>query len=62
VKSQEYDKWQLDNEGLSKISQLKANVDLAKKYILPAETKIIEDKRYLLNYFSNQVKDQIVEM
>lgn len=62
IKTKEYDKWELDSEGLNKISQLKADVKLAKKYILPVDTKVVEDRRYLLNYFSNQVKNQVVDM
>lgn len=62
VKNEDYDKWKLDSVGLDKISQLKANVELAKKYILPVVTKEVEDMKYLLNYFSNQVKHQVVDM
>lgn len=30
--------------------------------MLPNETKVVEDKRHLLNYFSNQVHDQVKDM
>ena len=62
IKSQEFDKWELNSEGMSQISKLKAKPELAKKFILPKETNIVENKRLLLNYYSNQVKAQVTDM
>ena len=52
-------KWELNLEGLNKLEQLKQNEELAKSYMLPKETKVVDDKRLLLNYFSNQVKNKV---
>jgi len=62
VKSQDFEKWQLDSTGMAKIAQLKNNEEMAKKFMLPQESKIVEQKRNLLQYFSNQVKDQTTDM
>ena len=61
-KSQDVKKWELSKEGLNKIAELKQSEDKAKEYMLPTETKHVEDKRHLLNYYSNQVKQQVVDM
>lgn len=59
LKSQDYKKWELEKEGLNRLSELQKNEDLAKQFMLPKETKSVEDKRYLLNYISNQVNSQV---
>jgi hypothetical protein len=61
-KSQDVKKWELSKEGLNKIAELKQSEEKAKEYMLPTETKHVEDKRHLLNYYSNQVKQQVIDM
>lgn len=62
LKSQDYKKWELDREGLNKLSQLQKNEEMAKKFMLPNDTKVVEEKRHLLNYMSNQVNYQVRDM
>lgn len=62
VKAQDYEKWLLDSEGMAKIAQLKNNEKMAKEYMLPKESAIVEEKKNLLNFYSNQVKHQVTDM
>ena len=59
LKSKDYRKWELSKESMNMISRLQADEELARKHMLPKESKQVMDKQYLLNYFSNQVNDQI---
>mmetsp|Transcript_24064 Transcript_24064/g.23970 ORF Transcript_24064/g.23970 Transcript_24064/m.23970 type:complete len:252 (+) Transcript_24064:657-1412(+) len=61
-KSQDFEKWQLDSEGIAKLAQLKTNEEMAKKHMLSKETKAVDEKRNLLHYFSNQVKEQTTDI
>lgn len=61
-KAQDFKKWELNKDGLDKLSELKQNIELAKHYMLPKETSQVEERRHLLNYYSNQVKSQVIDM
>lgn len=61
-KAQDFKKWELNKDDLDKLSILKQNVEIAKQYMLPKETSQVEEKRHLLNYYSNQVKGQVIDM
>lgn len=62
IRTQDYEKWLLDSEGMAKIAQLKNDEKLAKQYMLPQESRIVDEKKDLLNFYSNQVKQQTSDM
>lgn len=58
-KNKDFKKWELNNEGLNVLSLIKDHFVIATHYMLPNESKLVTDKRKLLNYFSNQVRKQV---
>lgn len=62
LKLRDYKKWKLSKEDSSKIHLFENDDNLARAAMLPGETSQVEDKRSLLNYFSNQVAHQVREV